>query len=98
MIPSPSLRVLHAIGRVAARTFAHLRSVVEPCRAIRFPALPHRAFMVQQGPCAVTVISSAYPLSVQICHRGLLRVEDHSTPDGSADAQIVFAGFANGHG
>ena len=79
MIPSPSLSLLCAVSRIAVRSLAHLRSVVEPCRAIRLSALPNRAFMVQPGPCAVTIVTSRTPLPVESGHLRLLRVDQQST-------------------
>ena len=51
--------------------------------------------LCQEHPRAVVALSSAYR-----CHlrTSCLRVEDHSTLDRSADGQILFAGYANGHG
>lgn len=79
MIPSPSLSILFAIGRVAARTLAHMRTVVDLAGSVRTPALSNRTFMVQPGPCAVTVVASESSLSVQVSHRCLRFVECHST-------------------
>jgi len=79
MIPSPSLSILFAIGRVAARTLAHMRTVVDLARSVRTPALSNRTFMVQRGPCAVTVVTSRTPLPVESGHLRLLRVDQQST-------------------
>jgi len=98
MIPSPSLYLVCATARLAGRAFAQLRSIIGLAGPVVPTALPHRAFMVQPGPCAVTVIQFASRPPVQISHQGLRFVEDHSTGSGTADAQILFAGFANGHG
>ncbi len=83
MIPSPSLSILFAIGRVAARTLAHMRTVVDLAGSVRTPALSNRTFMVQPGPCAVIVVASNYPLPIEISHRGTSCVEVTSTTDGS---------------
>lgn len=61
MISSPSLSVLFAISRVAARTLAHMRTVVDLAGSVRTSALSNRTFMVQPGPCAVIVVASNYP-------------------------------------
>ncbi len=79
MISSPSLSILFAIGRVAARTLAHMRPVVDLAGSVRTAALSHRTFMVQPGPCAVTIVTSRTPLPVEISHRGSSCVEILST-------------------
>lgn len=89
MRPSPSLALFLAGARVAARALSQLRTIVEPCRAIRLSALPNRAFMVERNPCAVTVVASEYPLPVQVVGHRALRVEHHSTASEEADVPQV---------
>lgn len=96
MIPSPSLSILFASARVAARTFAILKGFAQACRPVPSTLQTQRVDVVLPGRRAITVICTAFP-SVR-AHGRCLRVEGHSTRDGSANGQILFAGFANGHG
>lgn len=89
MRPSPSLSILCAVARVAARSLAHLRTVVDLAGSVRPTALPNRAFMVQQGPCAVTIVASRTPLPIQVVGHRALRVEHHSTASEEADVPQV---------
>lgn len=95
MTPSASLLTFITSTGLAGLALTFLKDCAKACRPIASSLFFQRVDVVLPGRRALVSISAAYPCHLQT---SALRVEDHSTPDGSADEQILFAGYANGHG
>jgi hypothetical protein len=78
MIPSPSLSILFASARVAARTFAILKGFAQACRPVAAPFHAQSAQVILPGRRAVSVICTASP-SVRVQGQCLLLREQWST-------------------
>lgn len=78
MISSTSLHILFACARLAGRSLAIFQGFAQACRPVAAPLQTQRVDVVLPGRRAVTRVTSAYPLPVQVGHSRLLRVENPS--------------------